>query len=807
MSNLLQELKQAARVLAKRPGFTLVSTLILALGIGANSAIFSIVNGVLLEPLPYRAADRLVQLWTQFPKDGLLQNPFSPAEFLDYRAQSRLFTSMAAYTTGAAVVTGGQPERLPVAIASADLWPTLGVQATIGRTFLPTEDRPGHETVVILSHGLWQRRFSSDPGIVGRQIVLDGTPHTIVGVMPAGFAFPDPDVALWAPLALDPATIEGRTGHFLKVVGRLRPGADVDQVRAEMRVVADRWAHAYAHAHPMTALSLREQLVGDVSRPLWVLLGTVLLVLLIACANVAGLLVARSQDRWREMAIRNALGASRGRLVRQFLLENVLLAAIGGALGLLLAALGLKLLVALDPGSIPRLDQVHINLRVLGFTLGLSVLTILAFGLVPALRASRPDPNAALKEGTGGPPPGSLRHRLSGGLVVVEIAVATMLVIGAFLLLRSFWNLQSTKPGFTPGHMLTARVFLPTTRYKEPHQVESFFAELSRRIEALPGVRSASQVDRLPLWQQLVVERFEIVGRSLGLQQAPSTRLQVVDTGFFSTLGVPVLAGRAFSADDSQTAPRVVIVNQTLAQAFFPGESPINKEVRILATRPKEVPFRIVGVVGDLKDEGLNAPSQPTMYLPHRQAVSYLKGAASAATLLVRTSIPPESLTSALRETVWAMDKELAIADVQTLDSVIARSVGQPRFVAFLLGLFSAVALILAVVGTYGLIAQLVSQRIREFGVRFALGAGRDSILRLVVARALLLIVAGLAAGLILAVWSTRVVARLLFGVGPMDPLSFLGTALLLAGAALLACFIPARRAANTDPIVALRAQ
>ncbi|HEX7182944.1 MAG TPA: ABC transporter permease [Thermoanaerobaculia bacterium] len=808
MSNLLLELRQAARTLAKAPGFTLISALILALGIGANSAVFSIVEGVLLKPLPYRDSGRLVQLWTQFPEDGLLQNPFSPAEFLDYRKESKLFESMSAYLADAVVATGPQPERLQMVLASAELWPTLGVNAALGRTFLPDEDRPGYQAVVVLSHGFWQRRFGSDAGIVGRKIVLDGSPYTIIGVMPAGFGFPEPKVELWAPLALDPATVEGRTRHMLSVVGRLRPGATVDQVRADMKVIADRWAQEYEHAHPMTALTLREQILGDVSRPLLVLLGTVLLVLLIACANIAGLLLAQSQRRWREMALRSALGASRGRLVRQLLLENALLALLGATLGLLLSSFALKLLVALDPGDLPRLDQVYINLRVLGFTLGLSLLTILAFGLIPALRASRPDLNAALKEGAGGPAPGSVRHKLRGGLVVVEIAVATMLVIGAFLLLRSFWNLQSTPPGFRSDHLLTARISsLPSARYPEPYQLENFFAELNRRLAALPGVRSASQVDRLPLWQDLVVERFEIVGQSYAPGETPSTRIQVIDPHFFSTMGVPLLEGRGFSDTDGQTSPRVVIVNQTLARTFFPDGSPLDKEVRILASRPREVPFRIVGVVGDIRDESLSAPAQPTMYIPHRQAVSYLQGIASAATLLVRSSVSPESLAGSLRETVWSMDRELPVYDVQTLDSVLARSVARPRFTAVMLGLFSSIALILAIVGVYGLIAQLVSQRVREFGIRFALGATERGIVRLVVSRALLLIMAGLAAGLVLALWSSRVLANLLFGIGPIDPMSFFGTALLLTAAALLASYLPARRAAKTNPTVALRTQ
>jgi putative ABC transport system permease protein len=808
MADIFQELRQATRVLGKRPGFTSVAILILALGIGANSAIFSIINGVLLEPLPYPGSGRLTQLWTQFPEDGLLQNPFSPAEFGDYRRESVNFSSMGAYTTGAAVTSEGQPERLQVAIASADLWPTLGVSAALGRTFLPDEDRPGKETVVVLSHQLWQRRFGSSPRVIGQKIVLDDTPYTIVGVMPADFAFPNTDVELWAPLALDPKTFEGRTGHFLEVVGRLRPGASIEQVRAEMQVIADRWRKEYEHAHPMTALPLREQIVGDIRMPLLVLFGTVLLVLLIACANVAGLLVARSQERWREMAIRNALGASRGQLVRQFLMENLVLAVLGGALGLLFAALGLKLLVGLDPGNLPRLHEVTINLRVFAFTLGLSLLTILIFGMVPALRSSRPDPSAALKEGVVGPRPGSTRHRLSGSLVVVEAALATVLLIGAFLLLRSFWKLQHTEPGFATEQMLTARIALPSNRYKEPHQVESFFAELNQRLERIPGARAAAQVDRLPLWQDLVVERFEIEGRATRPgQDTPSTRIQVVDSDFFHTMEIPILQGRAFGTTDTERSPRVVIINETLAKAFFADASPLNQRARILASRPKEVPFTIIGVVADVKDEGLNAPSQPTMYIPHQQAVSYMAGISRGATLLLRTSVPPESLINPLRNTVWSMDKELAISDTQSLDAVISHAVAQPRFTAVLLAVFASVALVLAVVGIYGLMTQLVSQRRREFGIRFSVGATRSDITQLVLSRALLLVGVGLGAGLVLAVGSTRVLASLLYGVNPMDVVSFAGTVLMLAVAALLASYLPAHRASTTDPIVVIRSQ
>ncbi|HEX2252874.1 MAG TPA: ABC transporter permease [Thermoanaerobaculia bacterium] len=800
-------LGQAFRALLRRRGFFVLTVFTLALAIGANTAIFSVVHGVLLRPLPYEQSDRLVQVFTQFPEEGLTQFPVSPAEFTDYRAETRLFEELGAWATGSGVLSGIEgPERVEVAGTSAGLWPTLRVRAALGRVYGPDEDRPGHSDFVVVSHGLWQRRFGGDPAIIGRTITLDDVGYVVLGVMPRDFAFPGPEVELWGGLGLDP-TAGGRSGHFLNVVGRLKPDATLEQVRTELDVVTDRWQRQYEHAHPMTAVGLREQVVGDVQTPLLVLLATVALVLLIACANVAGLMLARGTARGHELAVRTALGADRRQLLTSFMAEAVIIAAAGGVLGLVLAWGAIELLRRIGPESLPRIDAVALDGPVLLFTLGVSLLTTLAFGLLPAWRMSRPDPSAALREARSDSAGSSSRSRARHLLVVAEIAAALVLLVGASLLLRTLWNLQQVDPGFRSDGVLTARVSLPTPRYPEPVDKEQFFAELAQRVESLPGVRGVSHVDRLPLWEELIVERFRIVGGPVvDNDDAPSTAIQVVAPEFFSTLGVPLLEGRDFTPSDRPGAPRAVIVNETLARAFFRDQGAIGEQVEILAARPVDEPFRIVGVVGDVRDSGLVVPPQPTMYLPHRQATEYLSGISSNATLVVRTSVTPATLVNPIRSQLQAIDPELVLFDAQTMETVLAQNLAQPKQTAMLLALFAIIALVLATVGVYGLLVQIVGQRTREFGVRFALGADRWNVLRMVLRRGLGLTVLGLALGAMVALGLTRLLGSLLFGVEPLDVVSFLVTVVLLTAAALFACYLPARRAAGVDPILALRA-
>lgn len=802
-------LRQSVRSLAKRPGFVVVTVLTLGLAIGANTAIFSLVDAVLLRPLPYPDADRLVQVWTQFPEEEMWQFHVSPAEFSDYRDETHLFDSLAAYFTGASVMTGGdRPERVEFAATTASFWPTLGVEAAIGRVYGPAEDRPGNSEFVVLADSLWRQRFGGNEDVVGRRLMLDGTPYTILGVLPPGFAFPGPEVQIWGALGLDPATFQGRTGHYLEVVGRLAPGAELEQVQAELDTVTRRWSGEYEHAHPMTAVDLREQIVGDVESALWILLATVAAVLLIACANISGLLLARASARHHEMAIRSALGSDRGQLVRYFLGESVVLSACGAVLGLLLAAGALRALHLLSPENLPRLDEVSISGRVLLFTLVLSVLTTFIFGILPALRASLADPGTVLKEARSDAARASASAGLRAGLVVAEVAVALVLVVGAGLLLRTLWNLQRSDPGFRPEGVLTGRLFLPDTRYPEPHQVEAFFGRLVEEVEALPGVDEVSHVDRLPLWNDLIIERFEIEGQPRNADDVPpSAAIQVVAPDYFSVMGIPQVAGRRFQASDRVGSPRVVLVNETLARSFLADRDAVGRRLRILASRPVEVPFEVVGVVADIKDSSLSAPPQPTLYVPHAQAVEYLGGISSGATLVVRTSQAPGGVAEGLRRKVRELDPELPIFDVQTMDSVLSKVLAQPTQTALLLSAFSAIALILAAVGIYGLLAQLVGQRTRELGIRFALGADRRTVIGQVLRQGVLLALAGVVVGLAAAAGMSRLMESLLFGVEPLDPVSFSATALLLTAVALLAGFVPAYRASRVDPMRALRAE
>lgn len=544
MSNLAHDLRLAIRTLLKRPGFAAVTVLTLALGIGANSAIFSVVNAVLLEPLPYEEPEALVNVWTQLPEAGRSRFPSSEAEFLDYRAETDLFEELGAFACGPAVLTGDErPLRITGCMTSAGLWLVLRSHAKLGRVFLPEEDRPGGAATVVLSHGLWRSRFGGDPDILDRTIVLDGESYTVVGVMPEAFAFPSKGAELWIPLVLDRASITDRSGHYLTVIGRVRAGIGLPQVLAEMDVVSERWARDYEHAHPLTALTMKEQLVGNVRTPLFVLLGTVGLVLLIACVNVASLFLARAEGRKKEMAIRSALGAGRARLLSQTLVESLVLAIVGGALGLLLAVWGVDALLAMEPGNLPRVDRIGVDGGVAAFTLAVSLLSALAFGLVPGLRASRRSWSPALVSGAREIGEGVGRPRLRGALVVAEIALAVVLVVSSALLLRSFWNVLQIQPGFEPTGVLSARISLPEARYPGPGDVEAFFPELVRKLEALPGVRSVSHVGSLPFAQGLRTERFDHVDREFRPQDPfPAVGHQTVGPGYFRS-GFPFAVG------------------------------------------------------------------------------------------------------------------------------------------------------------------------------------------------------------------------------------------------------------------------
>ncbi len=799
MDSLLQDLRYATRTLLKSPGFTIVAVLTLALGIGANSAIFSVVNAVLLRPLPYAEPDRLVAA-----SPGLMLG-----EYLLARTEPQSFQQVALYRpdVGLNLSHGGNPERLTGAYASTNLFATLGVQPLLGRTPVPGEDQPGQAQVVVLSHGLWQQRFGADPGVIGREIRIDGEPRVVIGVMRPGFHFPSAGTQLWIPFVLDPGAVVALWGGGGgQVVARLKPGVTHAQAQAEMRALGPRfreanrlWTPDEDYRSDTQVVPLREHMVGDVRTRLLVVLGAVGCVLLIACANVTNLLLARASARQREVALRTALGAGRGRLVRQLLTESVLLAAVSGVVGLLLAYWGVNLLVASLPADTPRLAEIGINGWVLAFTLGISLLTGLIFGLFPALRASRPDLQASLKASGRAAGIGSRERRLSSVLVASEVALAVVLVIGAGLLVRSFWELLQVDPGFRAGNAVSARITPPDVRYGDAAQQRSFYRELLQRVEALPGVRSAEAVNELPLVGGVASFAFEVEGVPYVTGAAPTAGDRKVTPGYVRAMAIPLLQGRALTEADREGAPEVALVNQTMAREFWPGESPVGKRFKPVWWRDKWL--TVVGVVGDVKHDGLASEARPEIYRP------FVQEPTSAMTLVVHTTSSPRALATNLRAAVAAVDPEVPISDIRTADQLISASVAIPRFTMLLLAGFAAVALLLGAVGIYGVISYAVSRRTQEIGVRMALGARAGDVLGMVVRQGVGVALIGTVIGLVAAFAATRVLASLLFGVSTTDPLIFAAVPLLLVGVALLASYLPARRAARVDPMIALRAE
>jgi putative ABC transport system permease protein len=790
-------------MLVKKPGFTLTAVITLALGIGATSTIFNFVNGILLRPLPYQDSERLVLLDETAPKRGIASMGVSFPNFLDWREQNRSFTGIAAYGGGNDyTLTGsGEPEELSGADISYNTFEVLGVAPILGRTFTAEEDRPGNGLVVILSYGLWGRRFGAKPEIIGQKITLNNRPHTVVGVMPPGFKFPEVD-DLWTPLALD-TTMWTRNDHGMSAIARLKPGVTLQQARTDMTAVARR----VEEQNPVTnegmsvnIIPLREGLAGDYRKALLILMGVVGLVLLIACVNVANLLLARSSSRAKEVAIRTALGAGRWRVFRQLVTESVVLGLMGGALGLTLAFWGLDLLLAAIPIDLPFWMKFDLDGRVLGFTVGVTLLTGLIFGAAPALQASKVDLNESLKDGGRGAS-GMGRHRMLRSLVVAEVALSLVLLIGAGLMARSFMRLQHTSAGLNPENLLTLRLNLPGEKYDTPGKRHAFYKELLERIGAAPGVEAAGAVSNLPLggsnWgRSLTVEGFPV----LSVGQAPMINHCVITPNYFRAMGIPVLAGRDFSDADARDSMRVTIIDERLAREYWPNESPLGKRVRFGPPESNEPWHTIVGVVGAVKHESLSLTQRKTVYLPHAQVTI------DDMTLAVRAA-NPENLTPVIRGQVKAMDPDLPIINVRTMTEVVSRSVWQPRLYAILFGVFAAVALALASIGIYGVMAYSVSERTREIGVRVALGAQRRDVLKLVVAQGMTLTLIGAGVGLGAALALTRLMQTLLFEVSATDPLTFAVLAALLSVVALLACYLPARRATKVDPMVALRCE
>jgi putative ABC transport system permease protein len=808
MHTLWQDIRFGVRMLMNKPGVAVLAVIALALGIGASTAIFSVVNTVLLRALPYPNSDRLVMIWEQNRPRSRDRNVISPANFLDWREQNKVFEDMSALFGSTYNLTGlGNPEEVSGMAASTSLFDVLGSHAMLGRTFTQDDGVPGKDNVAVLTYGFWQKHFGGDQNVVGKSFALNGVPITVVGVMPKGFDFfvkensnikKNPE--FWLPIAFSQNS-RVRGGRSLSAVGVLKPGVTIDQARAEMNALGARLEQQYPDFNKgwgITLVPLHTQFAGDLKPALMILLIAVGFVLLIACANVANLLMARSVARQKEFAIRTALGAGRLRLLRQLLTESVLLALAGCAIGLLVARWGMDALLAISPRDLLSFTSVSIDKRVLGFALALSVLTSLIFGLLPALEASRPNTNESLKEGGRGTT-GGRAHRVLNWFVVAQVALSLMLLIGSGLMIKSLMRLQSVDPGFDPNNVQTVSVTLPRARYTEPPKRIEFFQQLLARVRQLPGVRAAGAASAPPFMGLGAATGFDIEGQpALPAAQKAVTDVRVVDQDYFKTMGIPLLKGRAFTDREETQQSRVVIISETLAQQYFGNENPLGKRITIDMKEQNE-PSEIIGVVGDVKMKGLDIATRPMVYWPHAE-LPYL-----SMTLLVRTNEGTAGIAGSLEREVRALDKDQPISDVRTMNEWLSDSIARARFATFLLGIFAVVALMLASLGIYGVMAYSVTQRTNEIGIRMALGATRGNVILMVLRRGLVLAVSGVAIGLIGSLGLTRLLAGLLFGVSVTDPAIFGLVPILLLAFALLAVFLPARRATRVDPLVALR--
>ena len=800
---MINDLRYAFRQLIKSPGFTAVTILTLALGIGACTAIFSVVNAVLLRPLDYPDPARLVVIReTQLPE--FPEFSVSPPNYLDWEKQTKSFEKLAAYSGSRINLTGdGEPQQLIGVKATAHYFDVYGIKPALGRTFLPEEDAPGKNHVVVLSYPFWQRVFGGAADVVGRPIQLNGEPYTVVGVAPVGFGLAS-KVDAWMPMAFKPdeTANDNRGAHYLNVAGRLRPGVTVAQAEAELKVLAAQLATQYPDSNKgwgIFMMPLQDYSVRDVRAVLYTLLGAVGCVLLIACANIANLLLARATARHREISIRAALGASRARLVRQLLTESVLLAVCGGLAGILLARWGLDALLALAPPNLPRVADIHLDPGVLVFSLVLSVITGLLFGIAPAWLAARADVNEALKQGSRGSTEGGARGRLRSALVVIEVTLALMLLGGAGLLARSFMQLAHVDPGFTPENATLLRLSLPAKKYAMPEQQTAFANGLLERVKNLPGVQAAGLTHSMPLVSDYVLG-FNIEGRpAIAPSDLPSTNYYAVTPEYFRAMGIRLVRGRVFTPQDDAKAPRVAIINETMARQHFPNEDPIGKRINI--TNGPDTWREIIGIVGDIKQYGVDKATSNQSYEPFAQVPF------SSLNVVIRTSGHSTALLGSIRPTVYAVDKDQPIGAIRPLEEIMAESIARQRFAMTLLTVFSLVALVIAAVGIYGVMAYSVVQRTGEFGIRMALGAQQRDVLRLVLMQGGKLVGLGLIIGLAASLAASRAMGSMLFNTSAQDPLT-LGTITLLLGfVALVACLLPANRATKVNPIEALRAE
>ena len=811
MESLVDDVRYAVRRLARTPGFTVVALLTLALGIGANTAIFSVVHGVLLRALPFEDPDRLYVIWSRHTSTD--RYPMQLPEFCDYRDQNQTLSSLAGFTNWNHNLTGDGPaERVSGLRVSGGFFETLGARAAVGRTLAPADDTPGQEKVVVLTHGLWQRRFGGDPGVVGRRLTLNGEPFTVVGVMERDFFFPVRLAEVAIPLApdRDPWRQNRTSTNFMRAIGRARPGVSRTQVESDLdgilRRLQKEYPASYGSKRGLLAVRYAEEMTRNFSQALWVLLGAVLLLLLIACANLANLMLVRATERRRDLAIRQALGARRSELVRQLLVESALLALGGAVLGTLLARWTVPLLVALSPEALPRARDIHVSLPVLLFTLAAAALAAVVFGLAPALRAARVDPNLDLKaEGRGAAGSGD-RGRARGLIVASEVALMMMLLTGAGLLLKSFREVMRVEPGFDGG-VLTVRLSLPRKDYGELAKISQFYRQLEARVAALPGVTAVAAVNHVPLNGANASAEYKAADRPPATDDdLPTAQYRMATPGYFKAMGVPLIAGRAFTDDDREGGEPVVIISRGLARQSFADRDPLGRYLLVRDTPTGFHPLQIVGVVGDVRHTSLEADAEPHVYLPYHQTNrDMLVWLTNNQFLVVRTSAPPLALTEAVRRELQAVDSTVAAADIRAGAYYVENATAARRFSLELLAGFAGIALVMAAIGIYGVVSYTVAQRTREIGVRLALGAGMGDIVRMVLGEGVRRTAIGVAFGLAGALAASRAVRGMLYGVGVADPATYAAVIALLVAVTVAACLLPAWRAAKVSPLVALR--
>jgi putative ABC transport system permease protein len=808
MNTLLQDVRYGMRMLVKRPGFTLVAIITLVLGIGANTAIFSVVNAVLLRPLPYKNADRIAVI-EEINREGR-RGQVTPANFADWRSQNAVFEHLAAILERTANLAGtDDAERINLAMTSADFFEVFSARPERGRLFTAEDEQAGHPNVVVISRGLWQRRFGGDENLVGQAITLDGRSYTVVGVAPAGFQYPKQTDA-WVPpfKGVVPTLSEtqdinrARGFGFLSTVALLKDGVTLEQARAEMEGITARLREQYPETNNNRfdrVVTLHTHLVGDTSTILWLLLGAVSFVLLIACANVANLMLVRATSRQKEIAIRTALGASRSRILRQLLTESLMLALVGGATGLLLALWGVDLLTRLLPKDFPRLDQINLDFKVLGFTLLVSLVTGIIFGFAPAWQVSKVDVQESLKDNARGST--GARNRLRSLFVVAEVTLSLVLLVGAGLLLRSFLELQAVNTGFNAEQVLTLQLSPSGTNFKQDPQYVAYYQQVEERLRAIPGVQEVGTINTLPLAKGPTFA-YRIEGRPpLPIDQWPPANYRDVSPDYFRALNIPILQGRGFNSHDNASVPMVVMINQAAADRDFNGENPVGKRINLGATDNNGQPvwIEIVGVVGNIRSIELQEAPEPEIY------TCMLQDPFATMSVVLRTAVEPAQLAATVRQTAQEVDRAQPVSNLRTMENLVSDAVTQPRFNLILLGIFGCIALVLSASGIYGVMAYTVTQRTHEIGIRMALGARSGDVLRMVMKQGLRLAVIGIGCGLLASLLLTRYLASLLFGVSATDPLTFAVVAAFLAAVALVACFVPARRAAKTDPMVALR--